>query len=561
MKEMTARLTQAAPLTMRLFAATVCVNVLSFASPLFVMLILGQYTNTGFDGTLVTFAVGMVLAMALQVAFKQVRTAMAAAVSEAPDERLAAGVADVLTRARMGALWRVPEALRRSIPAHLDAVRKAYSATSITSVLDAPFCLAFIAAAWWLSPWVGAVALVGAAALLGQGLAATRAQQRTMREAQREDMTLRGMVESAQRGADTVRLFGGGVFVQERCARQGATVRGLNMAVERMRLGGMNAAMTIPVLARVAVYAVGAKEVVVGNLTVAGLIAANILVSRAFMVVAQFVGTGMRLARGRQALRDIRELSRVPLEAGSGTALREFSGRLSLRDVAFAYPGSSAPLFESLTVSLSPGTVAVVHGPSGAGKTTFARLLTGLVVPTRGDVLADGITLRQLAPAWWRAQVVYVPQEPTFVSGTLRENITLMRPDMDDEAVAEVVRLCGLTALVADLPQGLQTPLTRAGRTLSYGIRRRVALARAVTTQGRLVVMDDPFEGLDEDGVHVVSAVLRDCARQGRTIIVCADAPDVLTDAHVRLDLGRKPEPEIVWAASPGRQRTKEQSA
>ena len=123
------------------------------------------------------------------------------------------------------------------------------------------------------------------------------------------------------------------------------------------------------------------------------------------------------------------------MEPSTGTALKVYNGKLECHDLGFAYPNSPTPVFESLNLTLEPGTVLGVIGDNGAGKTTLAKLLVCLLDPRRGTIMADGVNLQQLAPDWWRHQVIYMPQEPEFISGTLRDNILLLNPELEDAKV------------------------------------------------------------------------------------------------------------------------------
>ena len=112
-----------------------------------------------------------------------------------------------------------------------------------------------------------------------------------------------------------------------------------------------------------------------------------------------------KLAKARQAMGMAQQIGRLPSEASEGVALASYEGRVSFQDLAFAYPNNQTPIFESLKVDLEPGAVLIVAGGNGTGKTTLSRLVVGLIRPTRGRILVDGLELQQVAPEWWRMQV------------------------------------------------------------------------------------------------------------------------------------------------------------
>jgi len=558
MRELLRRLMSRPRATAELLAATLIVNVFGFATPLFVMLILSDSVQAGFHGSLVTISAGMLLAMLLQTAFKEVRTLQAAAVSEEPDQKLEKAVFDVLTRARAQVLERIPVHRRGEMAASVQTIHAAYAPANVNAAMDAPFALLFISASWWLSPALAMVGLAGVAAGVVMGLKGVRAAARDTRAVQAAQTGARGMLSEAVAAADGVRAFRGRGVLGAAWKRVVEVLAGAEEAVSatRGRLAGQT--MTVSVLSRVAVYAVGAKLVVSGQISFAALIVTNILVSRALRQVSALTQALSVFAGADQAASDLKDFFRLPLEPVAGTALRAFQGRLELRDVSFGFPGASGPLFESVTLALPPGALLVVSGANGAGKTTLARLLAGLLEPQRGEVLADGVNLRQLAPDWWRQQISYMPQEPVLLPGTLRENLLLAAPELPDEKIEELAVAVGLPRALGALPGGLDAKVVDGGRTLPLGARRRLALARALATGGRLAILDEPVEGLDADGAAAVMGILRGMRERGATIVVLTTEPGLLGEGVPVLDLDAKPVPRLI---APARTRTAEAKA
>lgn len=555
MNELWRRLMLRPKAALELLAATACINVLSFASPVFIMLILSEYINSGFTRTLVTLSLGMALALLLQTVFREVRTMQAGSVAAGPDRELAERLFAVLARARLGILERISATRRGEMLGHVSAVQAAYGPQGLAAVMDGPFALLFIVAAWWLSPFLACLGLAGLGAVLVHGHLAQKALRGELRAANEAAASCRGVLLQAAAGADTLRAFGGARHLGRLWSGHVDDLLRSQRAVADRRGRVLAAAMLAYVLTRVLYYGVGAKLCITGEVSMAGLIVGNILVSRAMRQVQGLSAALAQMAAARQPMAELAEFFRLPLEPEAGAALRRFTGRVELRDVAFAFPGSSGPLFESLNLRLEPGTVLGVVGPNGSGKTTLARLAAGLLEPVRGEILADGINLRQVAPAWWRQQIQYAPQEPVLLAGTLAENIRMANPDLPDAALDQIVAAVGLGRHLATAPQGLDTRVDDGGRSLSLGVRRRLALARAMATGGNLVILDEPTEGLDADGTAAVHALLHEMARLGRTVIVVTLDPAILRGVHAVLNLGAKPRPELTLrrpGATPG---------
>ena len=292
-------------------------------------------------------------------------------------------------------------------------------------------------------------------------------------------------------------------------------------------------------------YGVGSAHVVDGTLSIGALIGTSILASRAVAVVSRFVQVGEQFAGLKQSARETAAFLKLPLERETGTRLRTYSGKVELNDLGFAWPGQAAPLFETLNLTLSPGDLLAVVGYNGAGKTTLARMLVGLIRPNRGTVMVDGINLSQTAPDWWRSQVIYVPQEPKFLRTTILENITLARPDISQEDLNRVITATNLRPFLDESEQGLETLLSDSGAHLPLGIRRRLALARGLVTNGNLAILDEPTEGLDAAGCHALHTLLSGLTRAGKTIIVFTQDDKILRKARKVLDLSVKPVPQL----------------
>jgi ATP-binding cassette subfamily C protein LapB len=555
MKELYRRLALCQRLAWEILAASFLSNLMSLASSIYVILVLNRYVGYGFDGTLYTLTTGVLIATALGFGFGEVRSRLAAAVSIAPDDELREKTLSVLTRARLTALTRIPAGRHQEMLGALSTVQSGYDATNISAMLDAPFMLIFLLAIGFISPVLAVLTAVCVGISVVLTLVGMRQGEADAEKMRVESMQHRNLLNTAVSGAETVRAFLGGEFLTRAWRGQVDKLGGLNEAMERRRGRSRIRLETVSSLLRVAIYAIGAALAVAGEMNVGGLIGASILSSKALQMSTSFLTAYMAVRRAEDASVRLAEFHSLPLEPISGTALREFSGRLEFRDVGFAYAGTASPLFESLNIKLAPGSIMAVTGFNGSGKSTFCKLSAGLLEPGRGQVLADGVDLRQMAPDWWRRKVIYVPQEPSFLSATIRENITLAEPDPEhpaaQERLGQAVRAAALRRFLDVSREGLDMEMPDGGRTLPLGVRRRIALARALMNPGRLAVFDDPTEGLDIEGSQAVYGVLNALAKAGLTIIVATSDPNIIKGAGFVLDMNEKPTPAFTQTRDP----------
>jgi len=546
MSELFRRLAARPWITVELLLASFFANLLALASPLFVIQVLNRYVTYGVDVTLVTLTAGVIVAIILELGFRQARSMLAASALEERDQERAIGAYGILSSARLNALEQIPPGHRREIMRGLDSIETAYNAPNMGAVMDVPFAFVFIVALALLNPILGMVAvtfIAGAFAfsLFSQGMLRAPTQQMAQVSAAGN-----GLVTTAARAADTLRAFGGHAAVMDAWRGYVERIQGLRQKISGRQGLTQTLTQSMQALMSVAIIATGAILVVQGKLDVGLMIGANILAARGLGPILRLAQLNQSFAKAKQALADVRQLAHLPLEPDEGSALDTYTGGLELRDVAFAYEEQSSPLFESLSLSLAAGSVLMVRGRNGAGKTTLLRILAGLIEPSRGQILGDGVEVRQMAPAWWRQQLVYLPQEPTFLNDTVMGNLLAANPELDEDGINRVIREAGLGPFIDESAKGLETEITDNGFALAVGIRRRLALARALASDGRLVLFDEPTEGLDAEGCAAVYAALKRLAEEGRTVILVTHDPVILKGARVVLDLNAKPSPKLV---------------
>ena len=546
MTELIRRLKARPGLATELLVASLFVNVLALASPLFVIQVLNRYVAHGVDATLTTLTTGVVIAIILEFAFRQVRMRLAAGVSKKPDDILSEMGYGVLTGAKSAAVDLLPPGLRREIISGADNVSAAYNAPNVTAVLDVPFAIIFVAALFLISPILSLIVTIFLVAVFVAALISLSTLRKSTQELIAVSSRRNGLVSSAMTAADTVRAFNSGGYLRKHWGEERKhlskltghiTARhGLVQSLTQGTQGAMS----------VAIIVVAALLVVSGDMDIGNMIGANILAARALGPIVRMAQLGEVFAKARQSLNMFQEFVKLPQERTEGSALREYRGGIEFRDIAFSYPKDPNPIFESLSLRLEPGSILVVSGTNGMGKTTLARLIVGLLEPSRGHIYVDGVDLAQVVPHWWRKQVVYLPQEPRFLNASIRENLVSFNPELDDAGLNTLIQTAGLRTFIDQSTEGLDTPITDNGANLALGIRRRLALARGMATGGRLAIFDEPAEGLDNDGRQIVNQVMNNLAQQGATIIALSHEPNVIKGAPQILDLNSKPVPRVV---------------
>jgi ATP-binding cassette, subfamily B, bacterial len=334
----------------------------------------------------------------------------------------------------------------------------------------------------------------------------TRTYLRTSRRMQDEQGDLATQVEESARGLRTVKSFGRQAFMSGQFGAGADRLRDTAVAKGRQLAGTSAQFDLIPNLTLAAVLVVGAIEVAAGRLTIGELVA---FVTLQLMLIWPIESLGWIIGNAQEAMTAsdrIYEVLDAPPSIMDRTNARRagrVAGEVCFDDVRFSYPGSSVPVLRGITLTVRPGETLAVVGTTGCGKTTLVSLVPRLYDVTAGRITLDGRDIRDLRLDSLREVVGVAFEEPTLFSMSVRENLALGRTDATDDEIHEALALAQAD-FVEELPWGLDTRVGEQGLSLSGGQRQRLALARAILSRPRVLVLDDPLSALD---VHTEALV------------------------------------------------------
>ncbi len=252
----------------------------------------------------------------------------------------------------------------------------------------------------------------------------------------------------------------------------------------------------LALLAGAAIYA--AHQVL--GMSLAALAVSSFIFFQAFGVVQRLQTIVQRASEMEAALTSVKKLTADLGDDGERTGGKPAPGlKTGCRFENVSFSHGDTPIISDVTIDIPAGQITVLQGPSGAGKTTLVDLLLGLHQPAEGHILVDDVPLSEISLASWREQIGYVPQELSLMHTSLRENITLGKTSVSDDAVLKALTLSGALDFVTRLPQGLSTDVGELGSRLSGGQRQRIALARALVNSPKLLVLDEVTSALDPE--------------------------------------------------------------
>ena len=260
-----------------------------------------------------------------------------------------------------------------------------------------------------------------------------------------------------------------------------------------------------------------------GTFTVGSLVAFNVLVGRFFIPINELSGLYNEFQSGNAAVKKLADLLGTEpsvKESEKAFNLKDLKGDIRFNDVSFSYE-KDLTVLKNISLHVAAGKTISFVGPTGAGKSTIAKLICRFYDPTSGSITLDNINLKDISLQSLHRQLGIVPQEPFLFHGTIKENILFARPDATHEEVVEACKAVGIEDMIKRLPEGLETHCHERGSSLSSGERQLLALARAFLSKPRVLILDEATSNIDQQNEAKIEKAL-DKLLQGRTAIIIA---------------------------------------
>ena len=343
MKEFWSRLMSNPAVAFELITATLFISILALASPIFVMQVLNRYVSQGVDATLITLTSGVLIAIVLELIFRQARLHIAQQISTNKDEDHALNGYKTLVNSKLSALEKVPLDTRREILGGQQAIEQAYNASNISAVLDVPFALLFVFVLYLLVPPIAIVVLTFIIVVFFGGILGASSMNSVTNEVTEASSANSALLGTAIREAETVRAFNAGGNLTSSWGGQISQLQWLRRKLALRQGLVQSLTQSANALMSVAVIVTAGILVVSGELDVGAMIGANILGARALQPISRFSQLGSTFSKARQALNLIEEFSKLPLEKERGSALSNYSGGIEFRDISFNYDKDNNP--------------------------------------------------------------------------------------------------------------------------------------------------------------------------------------------------------------------------
>jgi PrtD family type I secretion system ABC transporter len=524
------------PLLWYVAGFSLVMNLLLLVPALFTLQVFDRVIPTNSNDTLLVLLAGTGVALLLLVVVDFVRSRLQQVLGNIVEERLSPSV----VKAIVARTARAPHSSKTEGIRDIAALRNIFSANGLVALFDAPWVVVYVLVIWAFHPALGMGAAFAAVVMLTLAWLNDRVSRGAMEEVQVCGRGAARYVESSLRNAEVLQTLGMTERLIERWRAMQSKVATLQTSASRGTVAFTALTRTVRQSIQVGMMALGAYLVLAGHASAGIMIASTILLGRAVQPVEQLVGSWRALSDARAALRRVRELSLHFEKPAPHLSLPAPAGALALDSVSYRAAGMDRLILLNITLSLAAGESLAIIGPSAAGKSTLARVLTGVWAPTAGTVRLDGADIA----LWPRAElgpwIGYVPQDVELFDGSVADNIARLGK-IDSQAVLEAARRANAHEMILTLARGYDTPIGEQGVRLSPGQRQRIALARALYGNPRFIVLDEPNSNLDGAGEAALGAALNELRKEGVTFVVVTHRPSLIAyvDKILMLEAGR----------------------
>lgn len=529
------------PIYKHVIVASVVINIVAIASSLFAMNVYDRVIPNNALETLWVLALGIFLAYAFDFVLRNVRGYFVDLAGRNADVVLSSTLVRKVLSMRLDAKPESTGALVNNLR-EFESLREFFSSGSLLAFVDLPFLVIFLFLIAYIAGPLVFLPLGAIPLMIGLGLFFQSAAKRTAEQGYKQNMQKNALLVEMVSGLETLKTTMAESrlqYIWEQIVDISAESSSHNKQYSTLTV---TLSTAITQLVSVGMIVWGVYRIAEGQLTMGGLIGCNILVGRAMAPLMQISGMLTRLQQSRMALKALDMLMALPSEEqqGNGMDFGPLEPSFRFENVVFQYPGAKSAALNDISLNIEAGEKVAIIGRMGSGKSTIGKLMMGLFQPSSGAVKFGGVDIRQLDTTTLRSRIGYLPQEVILFYGTVRENIALSNPAMDDRHILQASYLADTTPFIRNHPAGFGAQVGERGSNLSGGQRQSVALARALLNDPDVLILDEPTSNMDSQTELTIKARMAQ-VMEHKTVVLITHRPSLLdlVDRLIVMEEGR----------------------
>ncbi|MBX7146142.1 MAG: type I secretion system permease/ATPase [Alphaproteobacteria bacterium] len=493
------RLIKFLPVYIQVFIASIFLNIFGLASPIFSMAVYDRIVpNSAFE-SLWVLALGVIMAFGFDFLMRLLRGYFIDQAGRTLDQQISNHIFEHILSMRMDKRPQSSGGLANIIR-EFENIRDFLTSASLSTLVDIPFLLLFIAILYMVGGSIAFIPLVIIPLVLICSLFLQIPMRRSVDQAYKETAQKQALLVETIQGLESIKVSRAEGYIQRRW-RDFVTVAAQSATTSKFwSLLTINFATFMSNITVIFVMIWGVYHVADGRMTVGALIASSMLTSRAMAPLAQIAGIILRLYQSWASLKGLNQLMKIPVERPfdkiflNQTHIKE---SIEFRDVVFSYPQQYGKVLNGINFKIKAGEKIGILGRIGSGKTTIGRLLLNLYEPENGMITLDGIDIRQIDPVDLRSRIGTVLQDSTIFYGSIKDNITMGQPYIQEETILEAAKISGVYNFIKDHPHGFNFQVGEDGKNLSGGQRQAIILARAILLNPPIFLFDEPTSAMD----------------------------------------------------------------
>ena len=514
----------------QVLAAATVTNFLGLSTSIFIMVVYDRVVPNEAIESLIALTIGVVIALAFDFAIKTLRSQFVDRAGKRADLRMSRLIFDKILNMRIDNRSQKAGAMA-SIVREFDTLREFFTSATLIALVDLPFIFFFIWVIYLIAGPLAWVPLIAVPIVIAAGLVIQPFLARIAKGAMQSNMSKQGVLVETLNGLETVQATGSGRLMRRRFEEASDAQSDLGLRNRLLSQFAINSAASVQQMAQIATIFYGVFLIQDGIITMGAMIAAVILGGRTLSPLSQLASAMSRANGAQQAYRSLSSVMREDQDETDGLRPRlsrpHLSGCVELKNVSYTFPGAKAPIIRNLSLKIPSGQKVALVGRMGSGKSTLGRLMAGLIEPTEGAVMIDGVDIRQIDRSDLRRNVGVMLQESWLFSGTIKENLQMGFTEYGDAHLLDIARRAGVDDFVANHPQGYDMMLKERGEGLSGGQRQSINLARAMLHDPSLLILDEPTSSMDAASERFVLARLVEWAGH-RTIVAITHRNSIL---------------------------------
>ena len=505
-------------------------NFLSLTTALFTMTVYDRIIPNGAFESLIALSIGVIIALGFDFLIKSLRARFIDTASKKADLEISRRLFERILTLTPSEQRQKTGAMAGTIR-EFETLREFFNSSTLVVLIDLPFVFFFIYVISLIAGPLAYVFLTAVPLVIIVGLGIQPFLARITKGSVESGMNKQAVLIETLNGLETVTATGSGKLMRKRYedalndqADSGNKIRALSMFI-------VNFAASVQQYAQVGAIFFGVYLIVEGTITQGALIGAVILGGRTMGPLSQLANT---LSRVNGALTSYRNLAKlIGKKFNNASDLSpisrpSFDGEIEFKNVSFSFEGAGQPTINNISFKIPAGQKVALVGKMGSGKSTLSKLIAGILEPTSGAILIDGVDVRQIDQADIRKNIGIMLQDSWLFSGTIRENIQMGFNEYEDDHVLRICKVAGVDDFVGSQPKGYDLEIRERGIGLSGGQRQTINLARSLLHDPKVLLLDEPTSSMDQGTEKKVVDSLTEFSKD-KTMMIVTHRNPILT--------------------------------